>query len=53
MSSAGVLSGTPTASGVFSLNITVTDTAGASASLPFTLNIAQGPANGTNTLAER
>jgi large repetitive protein len=50
LSTGGVISGTPTASGVFPLNITVIDTAGASASLPFTLTIAQGPTITTASL---
>jgi hypothetical protein len=45
--STGVLSGTPTSIGSFSVIVTVTDTTGASASQAFTLNVNAAPVSST------
>jgi uncharacterized repeat protein (TIGR03803 family) len=43
LSSAGVLSGTPTSAGTYNLPVTVTDSVGGSSTAPYTLTVNPGP----------
>jgi hypothetical protein len=52
LSGAGILSGTPTAPGSASFTVTVTDTAGASASRDYVLTISPAPSLGTSSLPD-
>ena len=53
LSGAGLLSGTPTATGVFSFSVTATASGGCAGSTPFTLTVPAVPAPVTNLAAVR